>query len=311
MGQPAAIIGDLAECLEDKHGGGCCHPHHVIGPAISGSPDVKVNNLPLVRMGDSGIHTACCGEGTWKVVDGSTGVFVNGRPVARKGDITQHCGGKGHLITGSANVVVGGGHYLFACGTGQPMEWGPKTILVLDEDGQGIGFINHSEGMTKYYDSDGNQVGFQEDSVEATDDLTNLIMLLAPAGKLKGLASKLLGMGGKKAVNEATLKLLVSQLPKSFARRILARRELSIQQKQAIRKVKGLEKQINEHKNKLKQYKRDPYAHDNKGHLKNASSAERKKHIYRRRINELEKQIKTFKKDQRAAKKELLNGNGD
>jgi hypothetical protein len=53
------------------------------------------------------MHAACCGPNAWVAVQGSTGVFVNNLPVVRVGDMTQHCGGLGAMITGSATVTVG------------------------------------------------------------------------------------------------------------------------------------------------------------------------------------------------------------
>jgi uncharacterized Zn-binding protein involved in type VI secretion len=80
----------------------------VIGPAVSGSKDVKINGRGALRLNDPGTHAACCGPNTWKTAKGSGTVFVNGRPAIRNGDMTQHCGGVGKMIEGSGDVDIGG-----------------------------------------------------------------------------------------------------------------------------------------------------------------------------------------------------------
>ena len=77
------------------------------GPAVSGSPDVIVNGKPALRVGDMGIHSACCGANTWQSIAGSATVFINGLPAHRMGDAVRHCGGMGQLIEGSPDVFVG------------------------------------------------------------------------------------------------------------------------------------------------------------------------------------------------------------
>jgi len=72
------------------------------------------------------------------------------------------------------------------------------------------------------------------------------------------------------------------------------------------RAIKGLTKQIQKHKTKLKDYSKNPDNFDNKGFLKNVSSKTRKQIIKSRKQN-LKKQIKTFKKDI----KEIKKGNKD
>ncbi len=73
-----------------------------------GSPTVNVNSLPAVRVGDMGIHAACCGPNMWNAQMGSGTVFINGKPAHRVGDMTKHCGGVGQTIAGSPSVIVGG-----------------------------------------------------------------------------------------------------------------------------------------------------------------------------------------------------------
>ncbi|MDG1481479.1 MAG: PAAR domain-containing protein [Myxococcota bacterium] len=77
------------------------------GPGTVGSPNILVNGLSPLRVGDPGIHSGCCGPNTWVVAQGSTTVSFNDVPVARLGDQTTHCGGTGTLIVGSSNVIIG------------------------------------------------------------------------------------------------------------------------------------------------------------------------------------------------------------
>ncbi len=99
-------LGDKAKAPIDAHGCPAC-PHTTMGPAIIGSPTVVVNGLPALRVGDYGVHAACCAMNMFIAEKGSTVVFIDGLPAHRKGDRTQHCGGKGTLIDGSPDVIVG------------------------------------------------------------------------------------------------------------------------------------------------------------------------------------------------------------
>jgi uncharacterized Zn-binding protein involved in type VI secretion len=100
-------LGDKAQIPADAHGCPGC-PHPAIGPAISGSGNVNVNGKPALRLGDSGMHAACCGPNTWNAKMGSATVFINGKPAHRMNDPVQHCGGMGKLVEGSGDVIVGG-----------------------------------------------------------------------------------------------------------------------------------------------------------------------------------------------------------
>lgn len=104
--KPAGRVGDIAFCPSDSHGcPGCAHP--VQGPAIQGSPNVLINDLPALRVGDPGIHAACCGGNKWRAAQGASTVLFNDKRVHRQDDQTSHCGGTGRLMIGSANVLVG------------------------------------------------------------------------------------------------------------------------------------------------------------------------------------------------------------
>jgi len=104
---PQGRLGDKSQVPADAHGCIAC-PHPCIGPAVGGSPDVMTNSRPSLRVGDPGVHAACCGPNTWTAAAGSGTVFINNKAAHRLGDADTHCGGSGKLIEGSNNVIVGG-----------------------------------------------------------------------------------------------------------------------------------------------------------------------------------------------------------
>ncbi|MBV8758068.1 MAG: hypothetical protein JO257_12350 [Deltaproteobacteria bacterium] len=104
---PQARLGDKSNVPVDAHGCPAC-PHSCQGPAIVGSPNVMVNNKPAIRVGDTGIHMACCGPNMWTAQAGSSTVMVNSMQAHRQGDQDQHCGGMGTMTEGSDNVMTGG-----------------------------------------------------------------------------------------------------------------------------------------------------------------------------------------------------------
>ena len=67
-----------------------------------------VNKRPALRVGDKGIHMACCNQNTWEATAGSGAVKINNKAAHRLGDQDKHCGGVGTLIDGSTNVMTGG-----------------------------------------------------------------------------------------------------------------------------------------------------------------------------------------------------------
>jgi uncharacterized Zn-binding protein involved in type VI secretion len=104
---PQSRVTDNALVPADSHGNKCCS-HSCVGPAIAGSGNTIVEGCFALRVGDPGVHAACCGANAWVVVTGSTTVTINDIPASRLGDITAHCGGVGALITGAGTLVVGG-----------------------------------------------------------------------------------------------------------------------------------------------------------------------------------------------------------
>lgn len=104
---PQSRVGDNALVPADSHGLKCC-PHSCVGPGMVGSGDVVVEGSSALRIGDPGVHAACCGGNKWVVASGSTTVTINDIAAARLGDMTAHCGGVGSLITGAGTLIVGG-----------------------------------------------------------------------------------------------------------------------------------------------------------------------------------------------------------
>lgn len=104
---PICRVGDDARNPADVHSCPAC-PHDVVGPAVSGSPDVTVNDLPVLRLCDKGTHSTCCASCDWEAIEGSSTVTVNSRPVVRLQDATRHCGGTGAMIEGSSDAEIGG-----------------------------------------------------------------------------------------------------------------------------------------------------------------------------------------------------------
>jgi len=60
--------------------------------------------------------------------------------------------------------------------------------------------------------------------------------------------------------------------------------------------IKNLKKRMQEHQEKLELYKRNPDAHDNQGHLRNAPNQQIREQIIRTRIEGLEREIRQFQR---------------
>src|SRR5689334_20842462 len=106
-GPAQSRLGDSSQIPADAHGCPGC-PHPAVGPAINGSPDVNVNGRPALRVGDNGVHAACCGPNMWTAAAGSGTVNINGKAAHRLNDADTHCGGSGKMVEGSGNVFTGG-----------------------------------------------------------------------------------------------------------------------------------------------------------------------------------------------------------
>ena len=103
---PQCRLGDKSMVPADAHGCPAC-PHMAIGPAVMGSPDVRVNHRPALRVTDQGIHAVCCGSNMWQAAEGSPTVLINHLRAHRVADRDEHCGGTGQMIEGSPDVIVG------------------------------------------------------------------------------------------------------------------------------------------------------------------------------------------------------------
>ncbi|MHA6492123.1 PAAR domain-containing protein [Pseudomonas borbori] len=88
MAKPAARLSDKNACPLPGHG---------TNPTTSGSPNVLINNLPTLRVGDS----SACGDA---VTEGIGSILINGQPIAFLGSATAH---GGIIVTGSGDVLVG------------------------------------------------------------------------------------------------------------------------------------------------------------------------------------------------------------
>lgn len=123
---------DRSHVPADGHGCPSC-PHSARGPASTGSSNVLVNGKPALRVGDKGYHRGCCGNEKWVAVQGAARVLINDRPAHRLGDEDAHCGGGGHLMEGSPDVLIGdhtGG------GTHDAEQW--VGVMVVDAFGRAI-----------------------------------------------------------------------------------------------------------------------------------------------------------------------------
>lgn len=124
----------------DAHGCPAC-PHSAVGPAIAGSPNVLTNGLPSVRVGDSGVHAACCGPNKWNAKTGSRSVLINGRSAHRLADLVRHCGGIGQTSAGSPNVIVGDTNYGSVENRSKKKSW--VSINMLDALGNAVPHLDY------------------------------------------------------------------------------------------------------------------------------------------------------------------------
>ena len=87
--------------LGDMASGHGCWPEH---PSIEASPNVFVNGIPVVRVGDAYQPHTCETTHGGNLAAGSSSVFVNGMAIGRVGDPVS-CGST--VIEGSPNVFAG------------------------------------------------------------------------------------------------------------------------------------------------------------------------------------------------------------
>lgn len=145
---PAGRLFDISLVPRDGHKATCC-PHVALGPAINGSGNVKINGRPALRVGDRGLHAPCCDSCLWKAATGSPTVFINGRQAHRMFDFDTHCGGEGLLVTGSMDVIIGGGVSLGGYALSLAFRYGPgllKSAFAGSDIGGGDGFFSSAIG---------------------------------------------------------------------------------------------------------------------------------------------------------------------
>jgi len=83
-------------------------PHCSGMTRAEGSPNVRVNSIPVSRQGDNNtshlIPAAVCPPHTAPIAVGSTTVFINGKGCGRIGDAISSCTS---VAAGSPNVFAG------------------------------------------------------------------------------------------------------------------------------------------------------------------------------------------------------------
>ena len=83
-------------------------PHCSGMTRAQGSPNVRVNSIPVSRQGDNNtshlLPAAVCPPHTAPIATGSTTVFINGKGCGRVGDAISGCTS---VAAGSPNVFAG------------------------------------------------------------------------------------------------------------------------------------------------------------------------------------------------------------
>lgn len=96
----AARLFDPVFCAADVHGPPWWPLVFAVqGIFLEGSPNVTVNSLPAVRLGDGGPHVACCGPNRFVASSGHAKVTINSKPAVGDDNTTLHCG----VSTGNVN----------------------------------------------------------------------------------------------------------------------------------------------------------------------------------------------------------------
>lgn len=117
---PSAVrIGDMHFCAEN---GPNSEATQMI---VNGSPNVTINGLPAVRVGDT---VSCRLSGASTIAEGSSKVTFNGQPAARTGDSTDN---GGSLLQGSGNVFIGDGHARVTIGNNAKVKFGNQAKIYL------------------------------------------------------------------------------------------------------------------------------------------------------------------------------------
>jgi uncharacterized Zn-binding protein involved in type VI secretion len=87
-----------------------CASCAAVAPAARAAANVHTNARGALRLGDGGSYTQCCTKPAvpWVATAGAATVLINNEPAAAMSLATTHVGGRGALIGGSGNVLVGG-----------------------------------------------------------------------------------------------------------------------------------------------------------------------------------------------------------
>lgn len=111
--QVAYVPNISEEIIVNEHNGHTEENEHtnikLVSSFLEGSPNVYVNNKPVLRKGDIGKEFCECygAEEESIVLEGNEKVLVNSKPIARVGDlVSHHVGENSKLTLGSSNVLA-------------------------------------------------------------------------------------------------------------------------------------------------------------------------------------------------------------
>jgi hypothetical protein len=87
-----------------------CNADHAVGVSFGTARDVLVNGRRPLFMTNRGLYGMCCSKAAvmWVVSEGTATVLINGEFAAGLRMATAHQSGKGTLIDGSPDVLIGG-----------------------------------------------------------------------------------------------------------------------------------------------------------------------------------------------------------
>jgi hypothetical protein len=166
----------------------------------------------------------------------------------------------------------------------------PGATFIYDDMGNPVGYAySEAEGIIKFYDTHGTQVGIYEKPLEEVGDLTDAIMLATGVGAIgRMLARKAAAELAARSVAKEVAEGGAGQAERQVARQVAKSRANSI---------RSYEERIAQHREKLENYIKNPDAYDNQGLLKNAPSPEIRQRIIDGRVKHLQKEIKTFEEN--------------
>jgi RHS repeat-associated protein len=139
VGYVAGVLGDMARDDRVSAGASSRSPS---GTIKTGSANVFINGKPAAIAKKSDVECSK-EEGIRQMAQGSDSVFINGLPASRAGDKTT-CDAA--VMTGSSNVIIGGGTKTEAKITSEVPEW---AYIVSDLTMLAAGFISFGGGVSK------------------------------------------------------------------------------------------------------------------------------------------------------------------